>query len=49
MIPEIPILAHYLSKDEWIEIFNDNGLSVNKLSYPEPNNPYNPILLDLKK
>ena len=49
VIPEVPIPANYLSKDEWIEIFNTNGFITNKLSYPEPNNPYNPFLLDLRK
>lgn len=49
VIPEVPIPANYLSKDEWIEIFNVNGFITNKLSYPEPNNPYNPFLLDLSK
>lgn len=49
VIPEVPIPANYLSVDEWIEIFNANGFIADKLSYPEPNNPYNPFLLYLRK
>lgn len=48
-MPEMPIPEQYHSKDEWINIFKRNNLFVNKISYPELDNPYSPFLVEFKK
>ncbi len=47
--PDVPIPGNYLGYKEWLEIFKRAGLTVEKIIFPEPDNPYKPFMALLKK
>lgn len=41
----VPIPSYYLSHLEWKNILENEGLKVQKITYPEPNNPYRMFMM----
>ena len=46
---EVPIPGNYLSSDEWKSIFESEGFKAKKITYPEPDNPYEPFMMLLER
>lgn len=43
----VPITGNYLSANEWTQLFQSEGFKVDKITHPEPENPYNPFMMML--
>jgi len=46
---DVPMPGNYLGYEEWLEVFKRAGLKVEKITFPEPDNPYKPFMALLKE
>lgn len=47
--PQIPMPGNYLGYNEWQEVFQRSGLKAEKITFPEPDNPYKPFMALLRE
>lgn len=47
--PDVPIPDNYLGVEDWEQLFWQAGFLIDKITFPEPTNPYQPFMANLRK